>query len=94
MANLAAFTHRPKGHLGEVYFHPKHTKALWDTVWAEARKQDWWPDDEKSIGCVGNRDGYFYFQIRGLTTGFGRIRIDDRTMTVAAIKDNALNPPR
>jgi hypothetical protein len=75
MTNLAAFTHKPKGHLDGVYFHPINTKALWDKVWAEARKQDWFPADEKSIGYVGNKDGYFYFQISGLKTGFARIKV-------------------
>jgi hypothetical protein len=73
MSNLSAFIHKPK-RLDGVFFHPVHTKALWDKVWAEARRQDWW--DENSVGCVGNKDGYFYFQIRGLTTGFARIKVE------------------
>lgn len=73
MANLAAFTHRPENLRNEVFFHPVETKVLWDKVWAEARKQDWWQD---GITCVGNSDGYFYFQIRGLTTGFARLKVD------------------
>jgi hypothetical protein len=74
MTNLAAFIHKPK-HLEGVFFHPTHTNALWDKVWTEARKQDWWPTDEKTIGYVGNENGYFYFQISGLTTGFARIKL-------------------
>jgi len=76
MTNLAAFTHKPKGISG-VYFHPTNTKALFDLVWAEARKQDLYPSDESHLGCVGNKDGYFYFQIRGLTTGFARVTSDE-----------------
>jgi hypothetical protein len=76
MTNTTAFTHKPK-RLNGVYFHPTNTKALFDLVWAEARKQDLYPADEKHLGCVGNKDGYFYFQIRGLTTGFARITSDE-----------------
>jgi hypothetical protein len=74
MTNQAAFTHKPKGPLSDVYFHPTNTKALWDKVWTEARAQDWWSDD---LGCVGNKDGYFYFQKRGLTTGYARVYVAD-----------------
>jgi hypothetical protein len=73
---MTAFTHKPKSLRNELFFHPTHTKALWDKVWTKARKQDWFPTDEKTIGCVGNEDGYFYFQIRGLTTGFARLKIE------------------
>lgn len=73
MTNLAAFTHKPKGNLDGVYFHPINTKPLWDKVWSEAKKQDWWQDN---VGCVGNKDGYFYFQVPGLKTGFARIEIE------------------
>ena len=75
MTNLAAFTHKPK-RLNGVFFSPTVTKALFDLVWAEARKQDLYPSDESHLGCVGNKDGYFYFQIRGLTTGFARVTSD------------------
>lgn len=71
-----AFTHKPKRLSNDVYFHPVHTKTLWDKVWTKARKQDWWPTDETTIGYVGNQNGYFYFQIKGLTTGFARILVD------------------
>ena len=86
MTNLAAFTHKPK-RLDGVFFHPTSTKALFDLVWAEARKQGLYPADETHIGCVGNKDGYFYFQIRGLTTGFARVTSDEikaETARVAA----------
>jgi len=75
MTNLAAFTHKPKRLSEEVFVHPTITKPLWDKIWLEARKQDLYPEDEKHLGYVGNKDGYFYFQIRGLTTGFARIKI-------------------
>lgn len=71
---MNAFIHKPKGYLSDVYFHPYNTKALWDKVWAEAKRQDWW---QPNVGCVGNKDGYFYFQIPGLTTGFARIKVED-----------------
>jgi hypothetical protein len=70
---MNAFTHKPKGSLSDVYVHPLNTKALWDKVWAKAREQDWWSDD---LGYVGNKDGWHYFQKRGLTTGFARIKQD------------------
>lgn len=70
--NHTAFTHKPKGCLDDVYFHPVHTRALWDKVWTQARQQDWWQDN---VGCVGNKDGCFYFQIPGLTTGFARLEV-------------------
>jgi hypothetical protein len=70
---MNAFTHKPEGSLTGVYFHPTHTKALWNKVWAEARKQDWFADD---VGCVGNKDGFFYFQKPRITTGFARVKVE------------------
>lgn len=72
MPNRSAFIHKPKT-LDGVFFTPTETKALWDKVWAAAKAQDWWEDD---LGCVGNQDGFFYFQVRGLTTGFARVQIE------------------
>lgn len=70
--NRAAFIHKPK-RLDGVFVSPVHTKALWDRVWAAAKAQDWW---EADLGLVGNKDGYFYFQVRGLTTGFARVKVE------------------
>lgn len=72
MPNRSAFTHKPK-RLDGVFFTPVDTKALWDKVWTAAKAQDWW---EQDVACVGNQDGFFYFQIRGLTTGFARVQIE------------------
>ena len=70
---MNAFTHKPNGPLSEVFVHPTATKALWNKLWTEARRQDWWQDD---VGYVGNKDGYFYFQRPALTTGFARIKLE------------------
>ena len=72
--NRSAFTHHPtrKQLLRGVYFHSIHTRALWDRVWAAARAQDWY---EPEIGMVANDGEHFYFQIRGLTTGFARVTL-------------------
>jgi hypothetical protein len=73
MSNRSAFIHKPKSLAGGVFFHPLDTKILWDTVWNAAKAQDWYEPD---LCCVGNKDGFFYFQIRGLTTGFARVTVD------------------
>lgn len=67
------FTHRPRGYITDQHFSPVHTKPLWDKVWEAARKEPWYND--RDISCVGNKDGYFYFQKRGIVTGFARIYI-------------------
>lgn len=72
MPNRSAFIHKPKS-LSGILFSPVHTKALWDKVWDAARSSDWFEDN---VGCVGNWDGFFYFQIPGLTTGFARVTVD------------------
>lgn len=72
MANRAAFNHRPRKLDNEIYVCPVNTKPLWDKVWAAARAQDWYEDD---VGLVGNHQGFHYFQINGLTTGFARVAV-------------------
>lgn len=72
MPNRSAFNHKPKNLAGGAFFHPLNTKALWDKVWTAAKAQDWY---EPNLTCVGNKDGFFYFQIWGLTTGFARVKI-------------------
>jgi hypothetical protein len=74
--NRSAFTHKPKSLRDEVYFHPIHTKPLWDKVWAAAKSQDWY---EPEMSYVGNDGEFFYFQIAGLTTGFARLKIEGAT---------------
>lgn len=71
---MNAFTHKPgRTLLAGTFFSPVHTKALWDKVWAEARRQAWWSDD---LGCVGNDGaGNFYFQKPGCTTGFACVKV-------------------
>jgi hypothetical protein len=63
------FTHKPRGYLDSV-IHPIRTKKFWDAVWQAARAQPWWHDD---LGYVGSKDGYHYFQAKGVTTGFARL---------------------
>jgi hypothetical protein len=68
-----AFIHRPKGNLSGVYFHPTATRMLWNLVWDEARKQDWFTPD---VGYIGNDGkGNFYFQLSGVTTGFAKVHV-------------------
>lgn len=69
---LNAFIHQPKNLNTGVFVSPTHTKALWAKVWAAARAQDWFSEN---VSLVGNADGYFYFQKRGLTTGFARVKV-------------------
>ena len=84
--NRSAFSHRPARLANDVFVHPVHTKELWTRLWAAARSQDWW---EEGVGYVGDLDGFYYFQIPGLRTGFARLSLDSgevaRAETVRAL---------
>jgi len=66
------FTHQPKSLVGGQFVHPMHTPKLWHLLWDAARQQPWYTD---GVTYVGNADGWFYFQLRGVTSGFARVNL-------------------
>jgi hypothetical protein len=62
------FTHKPRGLQQDI--HPIFNKDAWKRLWEIARNQPWY-DDQTTY--VGTKDGFHYFQRKGLTTGYARI---------------------